>query len=55
VPPRIVLRPFTIRGRITLDPGFKLNCDILLRHLSTECNCIGQVSVVSLRSLPIAR
>ncbi len=55
VPLRTLLRPFSIRGRVTLDPGYKLQCDILLRHLSTDCNCIGKVSVVSFRSLLTTR
>lgn len=51
---RVVVRPFTIRGRETIEPGYTVNFEMLLRNLSADCSCRATVNVISARPLPAA-
>ena len=51
-PRRFVVRPFTVRGSVTLEAGYTVNYEMLLRNLSAECGCVPEVAVVSARQLP---
>jgi hypothetical protein len=48
-PPATIAGPFTIRGRVILDPGFSMNYEMRLRNLTPECGCRANVSVSSAR------
>jgi hypothetical protein len=55
-PPRIVVAPFTIRSQTTIEAGYTVNYAMLLRNLSSDCDCIANVSVLSaLPLLPSSR
>jgi hypothetical protein len=43
--------PFTIRGEVVLEAGYSLNYEMLLRSFSSDCYCMPNVEVVSVRSL----
>jgi hypothetical protein len=49
--PRLVVGPFTIRGSVTIESGYTVNYELLLRNLSSDCGCVATVSVVSARAL----
>jgi len=51
-PSRMLVRPFTIRGNVVLESGYTINYEMLLRHFSSDCNCLANVGVLSVRSLP---
>ena len=46
---RVLAGPFTIRGKIVLDPGYTADCEILLRNISPTCKCAANVHVLSFR------
>ena len=48
---RILVGPFTIRGEVVLEAGYILNYEMLLRNFSSDCHCVANVDVVSVRSL----
>jgi len=48
---RILVGPFTIRGEVVLEAGYILNYEMLLRNFSSDCHCVPNVEVVSVRSL----
>ena len=48
---RILVRPFTIRAEVVLEAGYILNFEMLLRNFSSDCHCVPNVDVVSVRSL----
>ena len=50
-PRRILVGPFTIRGEVVLEASYILSYEMLLRNFSSECNCVANVDVVSVRSL----
>jgi hypothetical protein len=51
-PRRVLVRPFKIRGNFVLEAGYTINYEMLLRHLSTDCDCVATVDVLSMRALP---
>jgi hypothetical protein len=50
-PGRVIAGPFTIRGKLVLEPGYTAEYEILLRNVSSECRCAANVRVLSVRSL----
>jgi hypothetical protein len=48
---RILVGPFTIRGEVVLEVGYSVNYEMLLRNFSSDCHCVPNVEVVSVRSL----
>ena len=48
---RIFVGPFTIRGDVVLEAGYTLNYEMLLRNFPSDCRCVPNVDVVSVRSL----
>jgi hypothetical protein len=50
-PRRILVGPFTIRGEVVLEAGYSLTYEMLLRNFSSDCHCLPNVEVVSVRSL----
>ena len=51
-PSRMLVRPFKIRGNVVLESGYTINYEMLLRQFSSDCDCIANVDVLSVRSLP---
>ena len=51
-PRRVLVRPFKIRGNFVLESGYTINYQMLLRHLATDCDCVANVNVLSVRALP---
>jgi hypothetical protein len=51
-PRRVLVRPFKIRGNFVLEAGYTINYELRLRHLSTDCDCVATVDVLSVRALP---
>jgi|KBSMisStandDraft_5_1062788.scaffolds.fasta_scaffold73828_2 hypothetical protein len=49
---RVLVRPFKIRGAVKLEAGYSVNYEVLLRNLSSDCNCVASVEVLSFRALP---
>jgi hypothetical protein len=50
-PPRVIVGPFTISGHATIEAGYTVNYEMLLRNLSYDCECQPDVRVVSARPL----
>ncbi len=48
---KVLVGPFTIRGKVTLDPGNALSYEMRLRNLSSDCNCLGTARIVSSRPM----
>jgi hypothetical protein len=44
---KVLVGPFTIRGKASLDPGNALSYEMRLRNLSSDCNCLGTAKIVS--------
>jgi hypothetical protein len=51
-PSRMLVRPFKIRGDVVLESGYTINYEMLLRHFSSDCECVANVDVLSVRLLP---
>jgi hypothetical protein len=51
LPPRPIVGPFRISGHATIEAGYTVNYEMLLRNLNPECPCVANVKVVSARSL----
>jgi hypothetical protein len=49
---RFVVKPFMIRGSVTLEVGYTMNYEMLLRNLSSDCACVPNVVVISARPVP---
>lgn len=49
---RLLVRPFKIRGNVVLESGYTISYEMLLRQLSSDCDCVANVNVLSVRSLP---
>lgn len=52
--PRLIVRPFTIKGHVTIEPSYTVNFEMLLRNVSSECPCEADVSVVFADAVPIS-
>jgi hypothetical protein len=50
--PRRLVGPFTIQGHIVLQGGYTIRYEMLLQNFSSDCSCIADVDVVSVRPLP---
>jgi hypothetical protein len=49
--PRVIVGPFTIRGNVTIDSGYTVNYEMLLRNFSVDCGCVANVFVLSARAM----
>ena len=49
--PRVIVRPFIIRGHVTIEAGYTVAYQMLLRNLAPDCECQADVNVVSARPL----
>jgi hypothetical protein len=49
--PHVIVGPFTIRGHATIEAGYTVSYEMLLRNLSTDCGCRAEVRVVSAREV----
>jgi hypothetical protein len=50
--PRTLAGPFTIRGKVVLEPGYTADYEMLVPNLSRDCRCAAKIQVVSVRSVP---
>ena len=48
-PSRVIVGPFTIRGHATVEAGYTVNYQLLLRNLASDCDCTAKITVVSAR------
>ena len=51
-PGRVLVHPFKIRGNFVMESGYTINYQMRLRQLSTDCDCVANVDVLSVRALP---
>jgi len=51
-PPHIVAGPFTIKGEAVLEPGYTIKYQMIMRNLSSDCDCAANVGVLSARPVP---
>jgi hypothetical protein len=50
-PPHVLAGPFTIKGDTVIEPGYTINYQMLMRNLSSDCDCVANVGVLSVRPL----
>ena len=50
--PRVIAGPFTITGEAVLEPGYTIKYQMIMRNLSSDCDCLANVGVLSAR--PVA-
>ena len=48
---RVIVGPSTTRGNVSIDAGYTVNYEMLLRQFSTEYGCVANVGVVSARAV----
>ena len=48
---RAIAGPFTVQGHVTVEPGYTMQFDMLLKNLRPDCDCSATVRVVSARRL----
>jgi hypothetical protein len=48
----LIAGPFSIRTKIVVEPAFTINYQLRLRNLSSDCDCIAQVEIISSRRTP---
>lgn len=51
--PRRIAGPVTIRGYATIEAGYTVSYELLLRNLAADCDCDPRVNIVSARPIPI--
>jgi hypothetical protein len=47
----VLVRPFTIRETVVLQPGYSMEYELRFRNFSPDCGCVPRVNVVSVESL----
>jgi hypothetical protein len=50
--PRVIARPFTVQEKRIIEPGYSLQYEIVLKNVSSDCDCRTSVQVRSARSVP---
>ena len=53
-PPHVVAGPFTIKGEAVLEPGYTIQYQMIMRNLSSDCDCVANVGVLSARPVGAA-
>lgn len=53
-PPRVVAGPFTITGETVLEPGYTIQYRMIMRNLSSDCDCVASVGILSARPVAAA-
>jgi hypothetical protein len=48
----IIRQPFTVQEKRIIEPGYSLQYEIVLKNVSSDCDCRTSVQVRSARSLP---
>jgi hypothetical protein len=49
---RVIVGPFTVRGKVALEAGYAFRYEVLLRNLSPDCACVARVDVESAQPDP---
>jgi hypothetical protein len=52
--PPVIRRPFTVQEKRIIEPGYSLQYEIVLKNVSSDCDCRTSVEVRSARSLPVS-
>jgi len=52
VTPRTIVGPFLVGGHATIEAGYAVDYELLLKNLAPDCSCLATVRVVSARELP---
>ena len=52
VTPRTIVGPFLVGGHATIEAGYAVDYELLLKNLAPDCACLATVRVVSARELP---
>jgi hypothetical protein len=52
VTPRTIVGPFLVGGHATIEAGYAVDYELLLKNLSPDCSCLATVRIVSARELP---
>ena len=52
VTPRTIVGPFMVGGHATIEAGYAVDYELLLKNLAPDCSCLATVRVVSARELP---
>jgi len=52
--PHVVAGPFTIKGETVLQAGYTIKYQMIMRNLSSDCDCLANVGVLSARPVPAA-
>lgn len=50
--PRTIVGPFLVGGHATIEAGYAVDYELLLKNLAPDCSCLATVRVVSARELP---
>jgi hypothetical protein len=50
--PRTIVGPFLVGGHATIEAGYAVDYELLLKNLAPDCSCSATVRVVSARELP---
>ena len=51
VTPRTIVGPFLVGGHATIEAGYAVDYELLLKNLAPDCSCLATVRVVSAREL----
>ena len=52
ITPRTIVGPFLVGGHATIEPGYAVDYELLLKNLAPDCSCLATVRVVSAREPP---
>jgi hypothetical protein len=50
-PPRVLVRPFVLRGTPLIEPGYSIEYAMVMQNLTVECSCVAEVTVVTASEL----
>jgi hypothetical protein len=50
-PPRVLVRPFVLRGTPLIEPGYSIEYAMVMKNLTVDCGCVAEVAVVTASEL----
>jgi len=51
----VVVRPFIVREKVVLQPGYSIEYEVRFQNLAGNCGCAARVKVVSAESIVDSR
>jgi hypothetical protein len=51
LPPDVLVRPFLVREKVVLLPGYSIEYEVRFQNLAPDCECVPRVEVVSVEAL----